>query len=70
VADYEAGQRLWRLELACGHTQEVWTFVGDFDYAASHFGLPEVCSECPVGQHLTELVSVTLLPIEEWSDSE
>ncbi len=39
-------ERLWRIELSCGHSHEVYSFIGDFDYAVLHDGVPEFCPDC------------------------
>ncbi len=70
-----SAERLWELKLSCGHTELVWTFIGDFDYEAVHVGLPTLCPECrfelnrPLDECLVERLSVRMLPKAEWPDA-
>lgn len=60
-------ERLWLVTLACGHQHQVWTFIGDFDYAKHHEGLGEICHECRDAgkEFVVDLVSAVLLDPNE-----
>lgn len=65
---YEQGERLWREHFSCGHTQLIFTFVGDFDFFASRKSFPGFCMQCYPrfpGKRV-ELVSAEEVPVEEW----
>lgn len=57
-------ERLWTVTLSCGHSYEVYTFIGDFDYMKAHEGLGQICVDCrDEGKEdwVKELVSAVLI---------
>jgi hypothetical protein len=65
--EYAQGHRLWRETYTCGHTLLVRTFIGDFDFARAHAGLPAFCREC---DQLVGWDSAVEIPPEEWDTVE
>lgn len=63
-------ERHWLETYSCTHQIEVITFIGDFDIAAAHAGLPAVCYDCGPKETtygtLVERVSIVPIPREEW----
>jgi len=64
---YERGERHWRETFSCGHTQLTVTFIGDFDFEASHRDLPAVCYQCPA-RTLVKRESTVAIPLAEWAE--